>query len=76
MQSNADELDTGRVKRLAEIAEKEKADLVAEEEARKRSSRMGGKGQFMSALNKKAVDLDLGERVRRGKGTLMRETAV
>ena len=73
MQANAQELDVDRQKRLAQLAEKEKAALEAEEEARKRSSRYGGKGDFMSALSKKTIDMDLGERVRRGKGTLVRD---
>ncbi|KAF8475815.1 Pre-mRNA splicing factor-domain-containing protein [Kalaharituber pfeilii] len=73
MQAAAEELNTDRQKRLSELAEKEKAELEAEEEARKRSSRYGGKGEFMTALNRKAVDMDLGERVRRGKGTLVRD---
>lgn len=71
MQANAEELNSDRQKRLSELAEKEKAALEAEEEARKRSSRYGGKGDFMSALNKKTIDMDLGERVRRGRGTLV-----
>ncbi|KAI5801424.1 Pre-mRNA splicing factor-domain-containing protein, partial [Peziza echinospora] len=73
MQENAEALGSDRQKRLAELAEKEKAELEAEEAARMRSSRLGGKGEFMSALNKKAGNLDLGERVRRGKGTLVRD---
>lgn len=73
MQANAQELDVDRQKRLAQLAEKEKAALKAEEEARKQSSRYGGKGDFMSALKKKTIDMDLGERVRRGKGTLVRD---
>lgn len=73
MQANAEELVVDRQKRLAGLAEKEKVALQAEEEARKRSSRYGGKGDFMSALNRKTIDMDLGERVRRGKGTLVRD---
>lgn len=73
MQANAQELDVDRQKRLAQLAEKERAALEAEEEARKRNSRYGGKGDFMSVLNKKTIDMDLGERVRRGKGTLVRD---
>jgi len=73
MQVNAQELNIDRHKRLAQLAVREKAALEAEEEARKRSSRYGGKGDFVSALNKKTIDMDLGERVRRGKGMLVRD---
>ncbi|KAF8425639.1 Pre-mRNA splicing factor-domain-containing protein [Tirmania nivea] len=73
MQANAQELNVDRQKRLAQLAVREKTALEAEEEARKRSSRYGGKGDFMSALNRKTIDMDLGERVRRGKGTLVRD---
>lgn len=72
MQANAEELDIDRQKRLADLAEKERAALEREEEARRRSSRYGGKGDFMTSLNKKSFDMDLGERVRRGRGTLVR----
>lgn len=72
MEANAEELDIDRKKRLATIAEKERTELEGEEEARRRSSRYGGRGDFMSSLNKKTFDMDLGERVRRGKGTLVK----
>jgi len=72
MQVDAEELDIDRRQRLVDLAEKERAALKAEEEARKRSNRYGGRGDFMASLNKKALDMDLGERVRRGRGTLIK----
>lgn len=73
MQANAEELDIDRQKRLADLADKERVKLEGEEEARRRSSRYGGRGDFMTSLNKKTFDMDLGERVRRGKGTLTKD---
>ncbi|KAH0613761.1 uncharacterized protein H6S33_005647 [Morchella sextelata] len=72
MQSNADQMNAERVKRLAEITEKEKAELEKEEAARMRNSKYGGKGDFLTGVNRKAGNLDLGERVRRGRQTLIK----
>lgn len=72
MQANADRMDSDRAKRLAELSEKEKAELEKEEAARIHSSKYGGKGAFLSGVNRKAGDLDLGERVRRGRQTLIK----
>ncbi|KAI9760337.1 MAG: hypothetical protein M4579_001741 [Chaenotheca gracillima] len=68
MQSAASELDLDRERRLADIAAREKSSFEAEEAARSRSSKYGGKGDFVMGLNRKAGDLDLAERVRRGRG--------
>jgi len=73
MVANASQMNADRAKRLAELAITEKADLEAEENARMRSSKLGGKGEFLSAVNRKVGDLDLGERVRRGRQTLVAE---
>lgn len=72
MQANADQMNVDRAKRLTELSEKEKAELEKEEAARIYSSKYGGKGSFLSGVNKKAGDLDLGERVRRGRQTLIK----
>lgn len=72
MQANADQMNVDRAKRLTELSEKEKAELEKEEAARIHSSKYGGKGSFLSGVNKKAGDLDLGERVRRGRQTLIK----
>lgn len=73
MMSNASKLDEDRVKRLAELAEREKGQFEADEAARTKAARLGGKGEFLSGLNRKVGDLDLAERVRRGKGNMVRE---
>ncbi|KZF19862.1 hypothetical protein L228DRAFT_270639 [Xylona heveae TC161] len=72
MQQDASQLDTDREQRLAAIAEREKAERESEDAARARSSKFGGRGDFISGLNRKAGELDLGERVRRGRGGLER----
>ncbi len=67
MQSAAVQLDRDREERLAAIRDRERADLEAEESARMRSARHGGRGGFVTRLNKQAGDLDLADRVRRGR---------
>ncbi|KAL8794740.1 MAG: hypothetical protein Q9195_002694 [Heterodermia aff. obscurata] len=72
MQSAASELDQDRAKRIAALEEREKAEREAEEAARARSSKLGGKGDFVTGLNRKAGELSIGERMRRGKHGLER----
>ena len=72
MQSAASELDQDRAKRIAALEERERADREAEEAARARSSKLGGKGDFVTGLNRKAGELSIGERMRRGKHGLER----
>ncbi|KAL8680610.1 MAG: hypothetical protein Q9186_003202 [Xanthomendoza sp. 1 TL-2023] len=73
MQTNALDLDQDRGRRIAAIAEKEAEDRRADEMARARSAKYGGKGDFVHGLNRKAGDLDIGERMRRGRQDLGRE---
>ncbi|KAL9029714.1 MAG: hypothetical protein Q9196_002078 [Gyalolechia fulgens] len=73
MQQNASELDQDRGKRIAAIAEREDAERKADETARARSARYGGRGDFVQGLNRKAGDLDIGERMRRGRQGMGRE---
>ncbi|KAL8639392.1 MAG: hypothetical protein Q9228_003570 [Teloschistes exilis] len=73
MQENASELERDRERRIAAIAEQEKAEMQADEAARSRSAKYGGKGEFVHGLNRKAGDLDIGERMKRGRQGLGRE---
>ncbi|MCJ1479995.1 RNA-splicing factor [Schaereria dolodes] len=74
MQQAATELDKDREKRIIAISEKEEADRRADDAARSRTAKYGGgKGDFVNGLNRKAGDIDIGERMRRGKGGLARE---
>jgi hypothetical protein len=73
MQSDASQLNADREKRLAAMAQRERADREAEDAARLKSAKLGGRGDFIAGLNRKAGDLDLAERVRRGRGGMERE---
>ncbi|KAL8952218.1 MAG: hypothetical protein Q9222_001873 [Ikaeria aurantiellina] len=73
MQENAVELDQDRHKRIAAIAKQEELDREADEAARARSAKYGGRGDFVHGLNRKAGDLDIGERMRRGRQNMGRE---
>ena len=68
MQEAASELDQDREKRLQAIAERETLDSRSEEAARARATKYGGKGDFLIGMNRKAGELDMGERMRRGRG--------
>ena len=70
MQSDANELDVQRSSRLKALREQERANLEQEDEARDRSSKYGGRGDFVHSLNRKAGEMDVGERIKRGKGGL------
>jgi len=65
MQQDASKLDDDRERRLAALAEKEKADREIEETARARSSKYGTKGDFMHSVHRKAGDMSLGDRMGR-----------
>ncbi|KAI4117846.1 MAG: hypothetical protein LQ345_001995 [Seirophora villosa] len=73
MQQNASDLDLDREKRMAAIAENEAAEREADEAARARSAKYGGRGNFVNGLNRKAGELDVGERMRRGRQGMGRE---
>ncbi|KAF4625343.1 hypothetical protein G7Y89_g12822 [Cudoniella acicularis] len=67
MQQDASKLDVDREKRLAALAEQEKADQEAEEIARVRSAKYSDKGDFVKGLHKKAGEMALGDRIGRGR---------
>ena len=70
MQADADDLENQRTSRLAALEEQERVRREAEDKARERSSKYGSRGDFVHILNRKARDLDIGERMRRGRATL------
>lgn len=72
MQQAASELDRDREKRIAALEEREKAEREADDIARSKAAKYGGKGEFVSRLNRKAGELDVGERLRRNRGVLER----
>jgi len=73
MQQDASSLDLDREKRLAALAEKEKADREAEDKARAKSSKYGDKGDFINGLHRKAGHMGLAERIGRGRQGLQKE---
>ena len=68
MQADATNLDTDRASRLKAIEEQERRERENEEKQRERSGKYGGKGEFVGGLQRKAGEMGLGERMRRGKG--------
>lgn len=70
MQEAASELDQDREKRILAIAERERVEKEEEEKARAKSAKYGGKGDFVHGLHRKAGDMGIGERMRRGRGGL------
>ena len=73
MQSAASELDEDRAKRITALDERDKAEREKEDAARAKSSKYGGKGDFVTGLHRKAGELSIGERMRRGKHGLERD---
>lgn len=73
MQQAASELDQDREKRIAAVEARETIIREAEEAARSKAAKNGGRGNFVNGLNRKAGALDIGERVRRGRGGLERD---
>lgn len=73
MQQNASTLDVDREKRLTALAEREKEDREAEDNARAKASRNGDKGEFMRNMNRKAGELGLADRIGRGRQGLQKD---
>lgn len=73
MQQNANELDSMRAERLAAADVREQAEREQDEAARAQTSQYGGRGAFLSGVNRRAGELDLGERLRRGRGNVEKE---
>ncbi|KAL2037945.1 hypothetical protein N7G274_009420 [Stereocaulon virgatum] len=76
MMSDANDLENQRATRLAALEEQERIRREAEDKARERSSKYGGKGDFVHTLNRKAGEMDIGEKIKRGRGGLERGLAV
>ena len=72
MQDAACELDQTRAKRLAALEERERLEQEVDDAARAKSSKYGGKGDFIAGLHRTAGELDVGERMRRGRHGLER----
>jgi hypothetical protein len=68
MQQAASELDADRENRVKAMEEREAAQREADAAKRARSGKHGGKGDFIHGLHRKGMDMDLGDRMRRGRG--------
>ena len=73
MQADANDLDAVRSNRIAALEERERLEREVEQKARDKSGRYGGRGDFVNGLNRKAGEMDIGERIKRGKGGLERD---
>ena len=74
MRAAASELDQDREKRLAAIAAKDEEDAKKDEALRLRNSKVGGQADFVNGLKRRAMcEMDLGERMGRGKNGMERE---
>lgn len=74
MQQDASQLDRDREDRLAALSEREKRDRDADEAARLKTAKYGGSGDYMNGMSRTAGDMDLGERIRRGRGGYQKES--
>ncbi|KAG8534279.1 uncharacterized protein KY384_001123 [Bacidia gigantensis] len=66
MQSDARELDISRASRLRDIQEQEARAREEEDRLRARSGKAGGKGDFVTGMQRKAGEMGLAERMKRG----------
>jgi Pre-mRNA splicing factor/N-terminal domain of CBF1 interacting co-repressor CIR len=74
MQQAASELHQDRERRLAAIAAKDQEDAEEEDASRARNSKIGGRADFVNGLNRRVIgEMDLGERMGRGKSGMERE---
>jgi hypothetical protein len=71
MQAAATELDLDREKRLAALAERERAEKEADE--RQRALRGGDRAGFVQGMHQKVGERSLGERIGRGRQGLVRD---
>ncbi|KAK1764049.1 pre-mRNA-splicing factor CWC25 [Phialemonium atrogriseum] len=75
MQAAASDLDKERELRLAALEDTEKAAREAEDKARQRSKKLGGDRHFVNSLHHKASEINLAERIGRGRQGLQRDEA-
>lgn len=73
MQEDATDLDKAREGRLAALAEKEKADRDADNQARTKASKYGGDREFVNNLHRTAGNESLADRIGRGRQGMQRD---
>jgi len=76
MTADADDLNSSRATRLAALKAAEEAERAIEDEKRKTALKNGVQGDFMRAQNKLVYGGSIGleERLKRGRGALVRES--
>ena len=67
MQAAASELHEDREQRIQKLNHHEEVERQAEDKARARTSKHGGKGNFLFVVNRRAGELGVGERIQRGR---------
>ncbi|KAI9738010.1 MAG: RNA-splicing factor [Cirrosporium novae-zelandiae] len=75
MQKAAGDLDKNRDKRLQAMEARDKVEREAEDAARRRNAKYGGRADFVMGMNRKAGEIGLGERMRRGRGGMEKQEA-
>ena len=73
MQQDASALDQDRVRRLAALAAQEQSEREADNAARERNVRYGGRGDFVHGLHRQAGDIGLAERMQSKRSGMERE---
>ena len=73
MQQAANDLNQDRETRLAALTAREQAEMEADEVARAKNAKVGGRAEFMNGMSKKAGDIDLAGRIQRGRRGLERD---
>jgi hypothetical protein len=73
MQEAASNLDKDRDRRLTALDDAERQEREADDKARQRSAKYGGDRHFMNGLHRKAGDMNLAERIGRGRQGLQRD---
>lgn len=73
MQQDASTLDVDRERRLAALAEQEKIDREAEDNARAKSSKYSDKADFVNGMHLKVGSMGLADRIGRGRQGLQRD---
>jgi hypothetical protein len=73
MQQDASSLDADREKRLKALEEQERVAREAEDRARAKSSKYTDKGDFVNGLHRKAGEMNLGDRIGRGRQGYVRD---
>lgn len=73
MQQAASDMDQGREDRIRTAAAQDAEEVKRDEAARARSSKYGGKGDFLTSVNRRAGELAVGDRIQRGRNGYQRD---